>query len=143
MSSKRDGRRPDVGLELPFGHLIRGIARSRNSVEREEAAAAYLLALAAQRHVERPEDCLAVAAMATRTRKELLGDRTPGLRGGLLGDLAAALISGSSPASAQALLTLVAWYEGRGRFAEACEIAEVADRVAAADPEAPDLALQA
>lgn len=142
MSSKREGRRPEIGLELPFGHLIRGITRSRNLVEREEAAAAYLLALAAQRHVERPEDRLAVAAMATRTRKELLGHAVPGGRGSALGDLAAALIGGSTWACAEALLALVAWYEQRGRFAEGCEISEVADGVPTGT-DAPELALRA
>lgn len=130
MKSKREGRRPQVGLELPFGNLIRGITRSRTPVEREEAAAAYLLALAAQRHAERSEDRLAVAAMASRTRRELLGHAAPESRGPLLDALASALVAGLSQACADAMLGLVAWYEERARFAEGQEVAEVADLVA-------------
>lgn len=126
MTLKRDGRGLEVGLELPFGHLIRGITRSRSPVEREEAAAAYLLALAGQRHADRPEDRLAVAAMAARTRKELLHRSSLTSRGPILERLAEALVAGAPAACVEALLALAEWYEERARDEEAREVVGVA-----------------
>lgn len=121
-----------MSLDLPFGNLIRGIARSQTAGEREVAAAAYLLALAAQRQADHPDDRLAVAAMSTRTRKELLGKAPPGTRGRILGRLADALVAGSDLDCVAALRELGAWYAERARCPEAREVAGVAKNLAAA-----------
>lgn len=143
LSRKTDLQGPERGLELPFGHLIRGIARSRGSTRREEAAAAYLLALAAQRYVDGPEDRLAVAAMATRTRRELLGHESQSERGECLSRVAGALVAGSAAEAVDALQGVVGWYAARARDSEAREIAQVARQLAGRVVDRPDLSTRA
>ncbi len=121
-----------AGLDLPLGSLIRGIASTQSSQEREEAAAAYLLALAGQRRADHPGDLLAVAAMAARTRKELLGPTPSAGRGTMLERLAEVLTAPHPEPCVHALLDLASWYGDRARWAEARDVAEVARALARA-----------